>query len=596
MPSSPLLQGSGVLKLSISSEGKPLPTAVQVMSVEIHHAINRIASATIIVIDGDMPSGKFPLSDGTLFKLGAKIVIKAGYGDDETPVFSGLVIKHAVKVDGNNYARLELECRDPALAMTVGRKSASFVKMSDRAIIGKLVAGYAGLSAKVDATDVTHPELVQFYVTDWDFLLARAEANGLLVMTDGGDISVKAPATTAEPVLSLTYGSDLMEFEAELDARWQVDSVVSSSWDMATQKVVQKHAAPLSLTGQGDLDGKKMAAVLGTGPFALQTIATQGSGDLSAWAKAQQLKVALARIRGRMLFQGNAKAKPGVLLLLKNVGDHFNGKVLATSVIQRIVDGNWLTEVEFGMAPSWFAEQHQLAAPPAAGLTAGMEGLQIGVVKKIDADPENQFRVQVTLPLMPAQTEGVWARLAGFYASADCGAFFIPEVGDEVVLGCFNHDPSCPVILGSLYSGKKKPPQVATADNFIKALVTRSKLTLEFNDDKKIITLNTPGKNQVVISDDGKSILLQDQTGNKIELSEKGISLDSAKDIMISAKGKVSITADNNIETEAKKDIKCDAANITLNAKTGLSAKGGATAKLTGGTQVTVKAPMVKIN
>jgi uncharacterized protein involved in type VI secretion and phage assembly len=273
-----------------------------------------------------------------------------------------------------------------------------------------------------------------------------------------------------------------------------------------------------------------------------------------------------------MRFQGSAKAHAGELIEVEGVGNRFNGKVFVSSVHHQVTNGNWTTEVEFGMPHDWFAESRDLVAPPASGLLPGIEGLHVGVVKKLDADPEGQYKVQVSIPVLEAETDGVWARLMQFYASDGIGAFFVPEIGDEVVLGYFNNDPSNPVILGSLYSSKRKPAYELTADNFKKAIVTKSKLTLEFDDDKKIVTIITPGKNQIVISDDGKSILLKDQTGNQAKLSEDGILLDSPKDITISAKGKVSISATGNVEVESMADFKGDAMNVNLTAKTGFTA------------------------
>jgi uncharacterized protein involved in type VI secretion and phage assembly len=190
----------------------------------------------------------------------------------------------------------------------------------------------------------------------------------------------------------------------------------------------------------------------------------------------------------------------------------------------------------------------------------------------------------------------VWARLASFYGSSGFGAFFIPEVGDEVVLGFFNNDPSCPVILGSLYSSGRTPAYAITAENNIKALVTRSKLKVEFDEEKKVITLVTPANNTIVISDDSKSILLQDQNNNKVELSPSGILLDSPKDITIKALGKVAITATQNVEVTSQMDVKVAGLNINQNANIGFVAKGTATAELSAAGQTTVKGALVMIN
>ena len=597
MASSPLENSSGDLTVIVYSDGTALDETVQLMSVEVTRAANRIPSARLVVLDGDMPNDTFPLSDSDAFKPGKAIKVTAGYGAGAHPtLFEGVVVRHGLRVDGNNFARLIVDCRDKAAAMTLGRKCANFVDQKDSDIIGKLIGAYGGLSAEVSATTSQYKELVQYYVSDWDFMLARAEANGMVAIVEAGTVAVKPPATAGSPVLTLTYGIDLIEFQADLDARSQLSGVDGAAWDPAAQEVIEQHAAPPTLNAQGDIAAAALAEVLGLASFRLQSAVPLDSGSLKAWADGQQLKAGLARIRGRAKFQGSALAKPGVLVELKGVGARFNGAAWVSAVTQAISGGSWTTEAEFGMAPEWFSENAALAAPLAGGLTAGVPGLQVGVVKKLDADPDGQYKVQVSVPLMQAEADGVWARLAGFYGSEGIGAFFVPEIGDEVVLGYFNNDPSHPIILGSLYSSKRKPPYEITADNFTKAIVTRSKLTLEFDEDKKVITIVTPGKNKIVISDDAKSILLQDQNGNKVELKPEGIVLDSPKDIAISAKGKVTIAAVGNIELSSKADLKGKALNVNHEASIGLVAKGGASAELSASGQTTVKGAMVMIN
>ena len=596
MADSPLLGSTGVVSLTISSNGKAIADTIQIVSVEITYCVNKIPGAKITLLDGDMPNSDFPVSNADDFKPGAVITISAGYANQTTVVFKGVVIKHGIKMDGDNFSRLIVQCRDSAVAMTVGRKNANFVDSKDSDIISKLIGAYSGLTADVTATATSYKELVQYYCTDWDFMLTRAEANGFLVTVDAGKVSVKAPQVDGQAILTLTYGIDLMAFGADVDAASQFSVVKGTTWNLADQAIQEVQASPNKLTGQGDLAADELAGVIAPDYFRLQTNAPLENATLTDWVKGQQVKSGLARIRGHAAFQGSAKVKIGELVELKGVGNRFNGNVLVTAVRHEIKHGNWVTEIEFGLSPQWFTEQHETEAPPASGLIPGVNGLQIGVVKKLDADPDGQYKIQVSVPILQSETEGVWARLASFYGSNGIGAFFIPEIGDEVVLGYFNNDPSYPVILGSLYSSNRKPPYELTADNFIKAVVTRSKLKLEFDDEKKIITLITPGNNKIIISDDQKSILLQDQNSNKIELNSSGIVIDSPKDIKISAKGKVTIDAIGNIELTAKADIKNQGLNISHQANIGFSAKGNATAELSASGQTTVKGGIVMIN
>ena len=427
MANSPSVSGGGLVKLTISSNGTALDETIHVVSVSVSKAINKVPAARLVLLDGDMPTQTFPVSDADTFKPGSEVVIKAGYDQDEDTIFEGIVVGQSLEITGNNDARLIVDCRDKAVAMTVGRNNANYVDQKDSDIISTLVGNHSGLSADVQATTTQYKELVQYYCTDWDFMLSRAEANGLLVIVDAAKLTVKPPQTSDEAVLKVSYGDDLMEFHADLDARMQLAEVKGAAWDPKTQAVVEQTVSPQTLNQQGNLAASDLSSVLNVKSFRLQTAVPMEQTALKDWATSQQIKAGLSRIRGQMKFQGSALAVPGSLIELDGVGARFNGNVYVSAVRHDIANGNWLTDVAFGMSPDWFAERRDLAAPPAAGLLPGVEGLQTGVVMKLDADPEGEYKVQVSVPLMQAETDGVWARLAKFYASDGIGAFSFPR-------------------------------------------------------------------------------------------------------------------------------------------------------------------------
>ena len=600
MSDSPSLNAGGVVRVSVSSNGQALAETTRIISVTINRAVNTIPSAVLVIADGDMQSGTFPISDTADLAPGARIKICAGYGgsdgNGEDSIFEGVVIKQGIKIAGENRSRLIVECRDAAVKMTIGRRNANYIDQTDSDIITNLIGAH-NLHGGVAATAVEYKELVQYYCSDWDFMLSRAEANGQLVIVADGVVVVDAPQTTSRPTLAVTYGTDLIEFQAEIDARAQQRAVQTVSWDPKTQtSIASVCAMPAALNAQGNLDSATLAKVIGPATFNLQTAAPQSKAALDSWAKAAQVKAGLARIRGRMKFQGSAKSKVGGLITIKGVGARYSGDVFVGAVRHEIVDGNWITEAEFGVAPEWFAERTDIVAPLAAGLLPGVEGLQIGVVMALDGDPEGLHRLKVSTPVMRITTDGVWARLAQFYASDGAGVFFMPEVGDEVILGYLNNDPSSPIILGSMYSSRRNPPSALVAENNVKAIVTRSKLRIEFDDDDKVITVTTPGSNKLIFSDKGQSIRVQDQNNNRLELSPEGITLDSPKDIKISAKGTMTLDANGAINITSNADIKSVGLNVSCEGQVGFVGKGSATAELSATGTATVKGAIVMIN
>jgi uncharacterized protein involved in type VI secretion and phage assembly len=224
-------------------------------------------------------------------------------------------------------------------------------------------------------------------------------------------------------------------------------------------------------------------------------------------------------------------------------------------------------------------------------------------VTQLDEDPDQENRIQVEIPTLGDQSTHVWARPVNFHASDGFGVFFIPEIGDEVILSFLDNDPGNPVVLGSLYSGKRQPPVPLDKDNNIKTILTREGMELKFDEENKAILLKTPGDNQLSLSDSDKAVTIKDQNGNTIELSSSGISMNSDKDISISGKN-ISISANSGITLDATQTVDISASsdatikglNVTAEAQVGATVKGNATAELSASGQTTVKGAMVMIN
>jgi Rhs element Vgr protein len=597
MSPSPSLQGSTVVTLTIESDGQAIPDSIAVVSVTVDKGVGRIPRAVLVLEDGDMPTGDFPLSNSGTFSPGAVIKISAGYDGLETLIFEGIVVKQGIAMKGTNVSSLVVECRDRAVAMTLVRRNRQFEKSRLSDVLKKLIVDYR-LSASVEDTTNGFEGLVQFNCSDWDYLVSAGEAVGLLTIVEAGTVSVKAPDTGASPVLTVTWGVDLIAFDAAMDARWQPPSSVGWAWDPTTQSLLEQSASPRDLGLQGDLTSEALAEAVGANVGdTLQTPVPLQSGELANWSAARMTRAALARVQGRMTFEGSALATVGSLIELAGVGARFNGKVYVSSVVHEIGEGSWTTEVEFGLDPFPFAERKDLMAPPASGRTVGVSGLQIGVVKALAEHPDGEPMVKV-IYMAPALSDqgGVWARLASFYASSGFGAFFLPEIGDEVVLGFLNDDPSYPVVMGSLFSSNRATPYPLDDENPIKAVVTREKLKLEFDDDRKVVSLLTPGGNSVVLSDEDKSITLTDQNGNVVEMTESGITLDTPRDLVLKAGGQVTVTAGSSMSLKASTDLKAEGLNVTCKGSVGFKGEGGASASLEAGGSAVVKGAMVMIN
>ncbi len=599
MSASTNIQSGGLVTTAIKVAGNAIPDIMEVQSITVNNTINRIPTAKITLIDGNPTTGKFEVSSSKTFVPGNELTIEAGYDSKNKLIFKGIVTKQSIQIHDGVGAILIVECRDKAIDMIVGRKSITYAKKKDSDIISSIIGNYSGLSASISATETQWPEQVQYYATDWDFILTRAEANGMVVSVINGEVSVFPPDKNTTSVLEIKYGDNLLSFNADLDAVTQLANAKANSWDYTKQEVISGSASN-ETSGPGNLSSKKLSEVVGLSDYDVQSSAPLATADLKNWSKAVLIKSAYSKIQGELKYQGTTDAVTGKYITLAGLGDRFNGDHFVSGVFHDISHGNWVTEASIGLSPIWFSEEPDIVAPPASGLLPGVRGLFTGTVKKMYEDPDSQYRILVDLPLFDSNGEGLWARLANFYATSGAGAFFLPEVGDEVVVGFLNEDPRYPIILGSLYSATKNKPFNGldpNEKNTTKAIVSKSGIVVKFDDENKIFTIDTPNKNTAVFSDKDKQVSIKDQNGNSIVMSESGIEIKSGKDITIEASQNLNLKGNQGVTIASSGgDVTVKGMNVSITADTQLSAKGSATAALEGGSETTIKGAMVMIN
>jgi Rhs element Vgr protein len=569
-----------VVTCTILSEAVQVSGTYQILSIVVHKEVNKIPAATIIIADGDPATQTFDISNKTDFEPGKTIEIKLGYESSEETVFKGIVVKHAIKTRKKNSV-LIIDCKDDAAKMTATCKSKYFKDVKDSDIMEELIDAY-GLEKAISTTTVTHQQQIQYNSTDWDFMLCRADVNGLLCIANDGKLTIAPPDFGGAPVLTVAYGATIHELDAEIDARLQYKTVVGSMWNYTNQELVADIAADEpALPAAGNIDGTALAGVLNEDEFVLYHSGKIDTPELQQWVNAKMMKHRLAKIRGNVTVDGTAAVKPGQIITINGIGERFEGNLFVTAVRQQFENGNWQTSMQFGISPEWFAATYQVQQPLAGALLPAIEGLQIGVVTKLEEDPDGEDRIMVRIPVIHKDDEGAWCRVSSLDAGNERGMFFRPEINDEVIVGFVQNDPRHGVVLGMLNSSAMPAPITAKDDNHEKGYVSRSKMKMIFNDDKKTILIETPAGHKVSIDEEAKKIDLEDMNGNKITMNEAGITIESVKDIQL----------------KASKDVKVEGgSNCSIKGGMQTKIEGGAGAELSSGGSTAVKGSMVNIN
>ena len=520
--------------------------AFGVLSIDVCREVNRIPDARVVLVDGNVSTGGFPISDTEFFEPGREIEIKLRHDDaDDVTVFKGLVVRHGIQA-GRSGSMLVVEIRDPCIKLAHGRRSAVFRELSDAEIFQEIVAN-AGLEAgEFEATQPTHAEIVQYNATDWDFMLSRADALGLVTVVQDGAVSVRAIDLSAAPseVFELGVG-EFFELEMEADVESQPPEVEGVAFDPAALESTGPSAGAAFSLEQGDLDPAALAGDLGFETVVLSHPVPLDPDELQGWADGHVKRARMAMIRGRLSVPGRAGLVPLALIELSGVGARFSGKALVSGVRHRVDEEGWRTDVQVGLSSERFAARADIRDYPAAGLLPGVSGLQVGVGEPFEEDPEDLLRLKVLLPAVGADAGAVWARLLTPDGGAERGFFFRPEPGDEVVVGFLNGDPRQPVVLGALFGAANRPPTdfaELTEGNEHKGIVTSSGTAIHFTDgDTPSLVIETPGSNRIALDDEGETVQITDQHGNEITLSSAGIEIKSSADFKIEASGNVEI-------------------------------------------------------
>jgi len=145
-------------------------------------------------------------------------------------------------------------------------------------------------------------------------------------------------------------------------------------------------------------------------------------------------------------------------------------------------------------------------------------------------------------------------------AGSGRGTWWIPEVGDEVLVAFEGGNPATPYVVGSLWNGRDRPPETmdGSGKNDIKTLKTRSGVRLRINDKsgKESMELRTPAGQRIEIKDDsGGQVRITDSNGNTIKLTPSGIEISSSAKVKINASTVDLSAATANLKAAL---VKCD--------------------------------------
>lgn len=227
-----------------------------------------------------------------------------------------------------------------------------------------------------------------------------------------------------------------------------------------------------------------------------------------------------------------------------------------------------------------------------------------GVVTDIE-DPEYGYRVKVRLLNRDtSENETDFIRVATMMSGAEYGFYFLPEVGDEVLVAFEDGDLTRPYVIGSLWNQKNKPPiEHKEKENLVREVKTKRGHTIIFHDEKEkdSIEIKTPKGITILLDDEKEVLTLSDKNKkNKIELDTKNgiLTLSAEKKISLQAGG-TKLELDENSKSallESKSSLNIKSQQIVIQAKGTLDLKSSGSVNLKSDGPANVKGAVVKLN
>lgn len=521
-------------------------------------------------------------------QFGSKVVVAATADGDGslTPVITGEVTALEQETDGNGTWTI-VRGYDPLHRLCRGRRTKTFADTTDADIVNQ-VASAAGLEVgTVDDDGVTYEYVSQANLTDWEFLRARAHETGHALMTVDGKLEWRKPveSTTApsgpddifapaQP-FQLLLGRDLLRFKPRVTAAEQVSEVQVRGWDPQAKQAVVGTAPASSSSASVGVSPATLASTFSAPPYVVvdREVTSQSEADSVAQSVANQIGGAHAEADATAF--GDPRLLPGVAVSIGSVGWPHDGSYVLTAARHIYDETGYHTEFTvsggqerslLGLASLGATKgSHRAGGPP-------INGLVVGQVTD-SSDPENQFRVKVSFPWLSDDYESWWCRVAQPGAGNQRGLVWLPEVGDEVLVGFAHGDVRMPYVVGSLYNGVDAPPLAdqlvdgASGEVRLRALVSRTnhRLVLSDDDSDSHVLLTTGDDNLTITLDKTQTSITIDSSGTVTINGSQGVSIKSTSNISLQAEGSLSLSGSSGVSIDGGPSVSVSGAVIKLN-------------------------------
>ena len=494
--------------------------------------------------------------------LGESIVVKAA----NTPIFVGVVTNVQLHREGSDFGCIIVSGYSATYRMETAHSCFSW---NDRTIgdVVKKLCEQAKVQLELNpAFKETKDFICQYEESDFDFIRRLAHQYQEWMYFDGTKLIFGKPRKLADPI-RLEYGTTLSSLDIGLQTLARSEQVFS--YHSGADREMQRMTPDLAY-GHDKLAGEAFRASLGmfskpARQHALPRISNEtelvnymGRKQAAETAETHYItaesQVPTLRVGSVISLYSSFLERVG------NLSEESLGNFIIIEITHEVSQGSYYKN-RFKAIPA------TIKALPSPKVRMPLAETQMATVLS-NADPKGKGRVRVR---MNWQTDGMqtgWVRVmtpdggSSKDVKSNRGFVFIPEVGDQVLLGFRHGDPARPYVMGSLFNGTTGGGGLE--GNHMKSLTTRSGHTIKLND-----SLSSLG------------ITIKDIKGNSIHIDSVG------DDIIINAKRNITINAGETFTVNCKNANILAEESINMNAEQDITSVSGESTSIQAGESLT---------
>ncbi len=461
--------------------------------------------------------------------LGKDIIVKAA----NKPFFCGIVTNIELHRDGSDFGCIQVSGYSSTYRMETAPSCYSW---NDRSI-GDVVKSLCNDGKVQLALNAAHKKqldyICQYEESDFDFVRRLALQYQEWMYYDGLKLVFGKPRRLPDPI-KMEFGTSLSSLNIGLQTLARPEQVFTFH-SGANREMDRK--TPDKAYGHDRMAGDAFRAALPSYPKAARQYSIQRVSSIDDLENYVLLKQAAETAETHYVTAESQDPRLHVGSVISLYSSFLKG---VGNLSQESLGDFIIIEMTHEVSESCYYKNRFKAIPgtvmslPNPKVEMPLAETQMATVLS-NADPHGAGRVQVRMNWQTDNMRTSWVRVmtpdggGSKDVKSNRGFVFIPEVGDQVLLGFRHGDPARPYVMGSLFNGTTGSGGFAA--NHKKSLTTRSGSTVTFDDTAHTILLQTTRANKIFVDELNGTITIS--SAEEVNVNTKNVNINASENMNV---------------------------------------------------------------